>query len=411
MNKLAYESDAKLREVVEVYQDRMAQVKDKYEQDKTNKVALEVQLRKELWDEKERASNLSEKVAILSRELEENQREMDENKEMIQRIHDFTSRRKSLPQRETERHLGGEQREQRDAPEAETREKRKDQKELAKNALREWVSAGASDPSEGNLRDDTEEMRDPPPPTPTRGNGPSPRSAAVATVKEWFSSETQEIAEPVESRRQTTGGHRQAGQNSRDKIESYRQPQHGFASTTPSAIRNPVPKHSNEQQAQRFHHQPTSSSTNDKNNNSLLNRSKSAPRSNAVLARRDMASRQSAPSGDYNSNSRSNSSSFVRPKTPLPERSATTQEFSHQRNLSHSYSSASSRLTPNLGNGGGFRQNQSNSSSTRGRYDSKSPGRPRENYSTAKAATSAYSHRIMDDGDETLTMDSKIEWE
>ena len=65
MSKLAFESDAKLREVVEVYQDRMTQVKDRYEQDKTNAVALEVQLRKELWDQKERSSALSEKIEHL----------------------------------------------------------------------------------------------------------------------------------------------------------------------------------------------------------------------------------------------------------------------------------------------------------------------------------------------------------
>jgi hypothetical protein len=205
--------------------------------------------------------------------------------------------------------------------------KQKDQKELAKNALREWVSAGTSDPSEGKARDDTEESREPPPPSPAPGNGKSPRSAAVATVKEWFSSETEEIADPVESRRQTTGHHRQIGQHSRDKIESYRQPQHG------SAIRNSIPKQSNEQAQAQAHrsrqhqHQPTkSSSTDEKNYNSLLNQSKSAPRSksNAVLARRDMAARQS-PSGEYNSNSSSHSSSFVRTKTPLPERSATDE--------------------------------------------------------------------------------------
>ena len=143
--------------------------------------------------EKLRASNLS-------LELEEKQREMDENEQMEQQIHDLTSGRKRLPQRETEQQSGGKQHKQRDAPEAETRVlKQKDQKELAKNALREWVSAGTSDPSEGKARDDTEESREPPPPSPAPGNGPSPRSAAVATVKEWFSSETEEIADPVES--------------------------------------------------------------------------------------------------------------------------------------------------------------------------------------------------------------------
>lgn len=373
MNKLAYESDAKLREIVEVYQERMAQVKGKYEQDKADKVAREGHLRRELWDEKERSSNLSEKVARLARELEETRKELDENNQIVQCIRELAS--KTRPS--IKKQFGCDQHEQRDVPEEETREGRTDQKELAKSALREWVSTGTLD---NEARNDADETREPPPsssPPPAK----SPRSAAVGSVKEWFSSEADDIG-GLASRSQLIAGHRrQTGQQSSDKKESY---WHPHLSSSPSSFQN--------QNAQRSH-QPAA--------NSLLRQSKSTSRPSALLARRDIATPQSSK-GDHNSISisisHSHSSRYTRPKTPPPEQPQ-TQERSQQRSLS-----TSSRMTQNM-------ENTEFQPNVRQKYDSKSPTRPRETYSTARASTSAYSHRILDDADESLTMDSRIEWE
>jgi hypothetical protein len=371
MNKLAYESDAKLREVVEVYQERMTQIKDKYEEDKTHAVALEVQLRKELWEEKERASNLSEKVILLTQQLQEQQNTANESNDTLQQIQGLISgklRRQPQPaiqQQQPQQPLQLQQPqeltilvdEQQESEHREAREdaraKRKEQRRLAKNAVRDWVAAGTTtDPHHQQVRDDIEERREQPPALSTKSShpSPSPRSAAVANVKEWFSSEANELQQ------QDDDHHHQ----NRKEI-SYR--------------------HQKQQQQQQQEQVSAQS---------LLNRSKSAPRTSAVLAR----------SAQDQSRSRSNS---IRPKSPGPEPRLRSSRGEPS-------CSTSSRITQGHGN---VRPSQSHSSSTRRQYAPKSPGRPRESYSVTKPHTSStYAQRIMDDDvEEDPTINSRAEWE
>jgi hypothetical protein len=442
MNKLAYEGDAKLREVVEIYQERMTQVKEKYEQDKTNAVALEVQLRKELWDEKERSSNLSEKLVRLSRALEEKTTELEEKGELLEQIQGLISGRlQATRQREAQNadsrddaeHSPREQ-----SPRDEARAKRKDQQALAKSVVREWVAAGNSGSSDQSCDETEVEERDPPPssaPPSPRQQPPadgSTKSAAVATVKEWIASANTSQHSEEEPRRPTT--HRPS---SRDKIENYRQPHHQSSQRpvdhTSSAVRRQSQDAKND-------------------DDSLLHRSKSAPRSKAVLARREMATRIPTPTPNLSQDYSRSHSGSIRHKSPgadrgdrrqpPPEPAQPQQRLGHQyqrsTGMSNSYSTSSRYTNTQTSHRGGSEsprqqppvsqshsassstrryqsktpQSHSASSSTR-RYESKIPGgpRPRESYSAQKPATSAYSHRIMDDADETLTMDSKIEWE
>ena len=377
MNKLAHESDAKLREVVEVYQERMTQVKERYEQDKTTAVALEVQLRKELWDEKERSSVLSEKVAMLSHALDMKSRELDEKNQLLSQIQALIGsqleesfhRQQQFDRKDTER------------------------KELAKTAVREWVSTGSS--VQTNEQSIAEEERDPPP---TR-RCPSPKSAAVATVKEWFSSETSQFTDHQNGGEEIRRSGAQASGPNRDKVENYRKQNITRPNAGQASIRNQNPRYTND--------------TREKNQHpSLLNRSKSAPRQSQVLARRETSSRQIPGGAD------SKSSGNIRQTHPAlangtgePPNLIQEKNNPYRGSQSQSYSTSSRRSQNNQGNPG-WRQSYSHSgSSAQRRNDSSdhSPTRPRETYSTSKPATTAYSQRTYhDDEDESLTMDSNM---
>ena len=91
MDKMTYESDAKLREVVEVYQDRMTQVKEKYEEDKAHAVSLESQLRQELWREKERTGQLEEQAQSLDQALKDKQQELEQQQQLLEHIQGLIS--------------------------------------------------------------------------------------------------------------------------------------------------------------------------------------------------------------------------------------------------------------------------------------------------------------------------------
>ena len=166
--------------------ERMAEVKDRYDADKTHTVALEVQLRKELWDEKERSARLSEKVDLLERQLAEKNREMEEREHLFSQIQALISGKKKTKS-STEAMT-----QKKDLKQRENEEGKKEQvhQQIAKNALRDWVSA-ANDTGDDLGGDD--ERREPPPTASTNRTKspiPSPRSAAISTVKEWFSSDT-----------------------------------------------------------------------------------------------------------------------------------------------------------------------------------------------------------------------------
>jgi len=266
MNKLAFESDYKLREIAQGYQDKMLTIKEKYDEDKKHAVALEVQLRKELWDEKERSNSLEKQVAKLQKQLEGRKKDVKEKDKLLQQISGLMKGEKSTathskPARKAARTQSIRQKneitsekpptidksnEAKETPLSpregleDTRKWKEEQKQLARLALREWMP--------GDTRATQEEQRDPPPPGPSTG-APSPRSAAVAAAKEWLS-------------------------NAHEAEDS-----------------------SVEQYAHRFHKGLKSSS-------SLLNRSKSTPLSKAVLARHEV--------------SRSSSSESRRTKTPTP---------------------------------------------------------------------------------------------
>ena len=187
MHKMTYESEAKLREVVEVYQERMNRVKEKYEDDKNTTVSLEVQLRKELWDEKDRSSKLSEKLARLSHRLESKEQELLQKDKILQQIQGLFGKngnqqqperrdqerrdqerrdqerrdqerrdqeRRDLERRDLERRDQVEQRDQSEARDASN--ERHDEQNLAKTAVREWVSAGSQGPARDNLNVSTD---------------------------------------------------------------------------------------------------------------------------------------------------------------------------------------------------------------------------------------------------------------
>jgi hypothetical protein len=370
MNKMTYESEAKLREVVEVYQERMTRVKDKYEDDKNTTVSLEVQLRKELWDEKERSSKLSERIARLSHTLESKEKELLQKDKILQQIQGLFGRSES--QQQPERRYQVEQRDQSEARDASN--EGHDEQELAKTAVREWVSAGSQGHTRDNLnvstdRDQEQDFKSP--------ISPSPKAAAVAKVKEWFSGERDHTEE--EPRRSSKGG-------KRDKVENYR--------TSPEKQRSPYGRSSGGDPSRSHDHALRANDDPSPKQSSLLRRSKSATRQKSVLSRREVTSL-------HISN---------------PERSrqgpSPTQDL-HQPQGSQSYST-SSRTTPtqrNKGNGG--RKGTSHSTSTRRLSDDDSHSRPRESYSTPRASSSAYSQRIFTHGeDESLTMDSRLaDWE
>jgi hypothetical protein len=378
MNKMAYESEAKLREVVEVYQERMTRVKDKYEDDKNNSVSLEVQLRKELWDEKDRSSKLSEVMARLSQTLEIKEKELLQKDKILQQIQGLLGKNQRQ-QQQPERRDQDEQRDQSEAKDVSN--ERHNEQELAKTAVREWVSAGSQGNARNNLNistgmDQEQDFKS--------LTSPSPKSAAVATVKEWFSGERDHTEE--EPRRSSKGG-------KRDKVEKYRPDP---ANQRPAANqRSPYDRSSGAGAPSRS--QDYALHSNDDlspKQSSLLRRSKSAPRQKSVLSRREVAAIHSSD----------------------PERSrqspSPTQDL-HQPQHSQSYST-SSRTTPtqrNAGNGG--RRSTSHSASARRIFDDDSHTRPRESYSTPKASSSAYSQRIFTHAeDESLTMDSRMaDWE
>jgi hypothetical protein len=370
MNKMTYESEAKLREVVEVYQERMTRVEDKYHDDKNTTVSLEVQLRKELWDEKDRSSKLTEKLARLSHTLESKEKELLQKDKILQQIQGLVfgkSERQQQPERRDQVEQG-DQLESRDAS-----NERHDEQELAKTAVREWVSAGSQGHARENLNVSTDMDQEQYFKSPT-----SPKSAAVAKVKEWFSGERDQTEE--EPRRSSKGG-------KRDKVENYR--------TSPDKQRSSYDRSSGGAPSSRSQdHALHSKDVPNPNQNSLLRRSKSVSRQNSVLSRREVA--------------------------PLhisdPERSRQgpnpTQNL-YQPHVSQSYST-SSRRTPtqrNTSNGG--RKGASQSTSGRRSYGDDSRTRPRESYSTPIASSSAYSQRIFTHGeDESLTMDSRMaDWE
>ena len=406
MYKMTYESEAKLREVVEVYQERMNRVKEKYEDDKNTTVSLEVQLRKELWDEKDRSSKLSEKLARLSHRLESKEKELLQKDKILQQIQGLFGKsgnqqqperrdqerrdqerrdqeRRDQERRDQERRDQVEQRDQSEARDASN--ERHDEQNLAKTAVREWVSAGSQGHARDNLNVLTDmdhqqdykpmdHQQDYNPPT-----SPSPKSAAVAKVKEWFSGERDHTEE--EPRRSSNGG-------KRDKVENY--------VTGPDKQRSPYGRPSGGAPSRSQDHALHSHNDPSPKQNSLLGRSKSAPRQKSVLSRRDVASRHSSDA------ERSR-------QGPSP-----IQDIHEPQHSRQSYST-SSRTTPtqrNTGNGG--RQSASHSASSGRMFDDDSRTRPRESYSTHKASSSAYSQRIFTNGeDESLTMDSRMmaEWE
>jgi hypothetical protein len=458
MNKMTYESEAKLREVVEVYQERMTRVKEKFEDDKNTTVSLEVQLRKELWDEKDRSLKLSEKLARLSHTLESKEKELLQKDKILHQIQGLFEKSESQqqPERRDQERSDEEQRdqerkdqerrdqveqrdqskvrdasnerqerrdqersdqerrdqersdqerrdqerrdqerreherrdqerrgqerrdqvEQRDQSEArDASDERHDEQDLAKAAAREWVSAG----TQGYARDilkvstDMDQEQDFKPLI-----SPSPKSAAVAKVKEWFSGERDHTEE--ESRRHSKGGKRDKADNYIAGLDQQRSPYGRPSGGTPSRSQD---------------HALRSNDVPSPKQSSLLGRSKSAPRQKSVLSRREVASRHSSDA------ERSRQS-------PSP-----TQDLHQPQHSRQSYST-SSRTTPtqrNTGNGG--RKSASRSASSRRIFDDDSRIRPRESYSGHKASSSAYSQRIYNNGeDESLTMDSGLaDWE
>jgi hypothetical protein len=417
MNKLAYESDAKLREVVEIYQERMSQVKDRYEQDKSNSLALEVQLRKELWEVKQRSAILEERMEQLSQMLQEREMELDAQDRVLRQIQGLvmttqqhhpsgqeqqesmdyrTSRdqRFSKPQRDP--------RGQYDNRNGRLSPQEQQEKEMAKSAVREWFSAETSqnrnDQPYENKRDLVQQDNS----TPVTG-GSSPRAAVVATVKEWFSSETRRLSD--ESEDDSHGVDNPA----RDKAESYRQSQlqQPHRPTTSRSNNDHAPLREQNTIAQQRSRDKKKNTPRD---HSLLNRSRSVPRQSAVLERKESkrqsptqhvatSSRQPSPaSGIRNEGPERGENSPREPPSPTPSQSEVN------RAQSRSYSSSSSRRTPNQANTG-WRKNQSHGPSRQ------SPTRPRETYSTSKASTPTFPNRVFDDSD-SLTMDSQmVEWE
>jgi hypothetical protein len=361
MNKLAYESDAKMRQVVEVYQEKMFQVKERYEQDKANEVALEVQLRKELWDEKERSAILSEKVARLAQALEETEDRLDQKEQTLKQIHSLISGQHQLQQRQQhtqQRNLVEDNlQELREGPP--THDNRHGgEEQLVKTAVREWVSADKSGLVQKpalNQKKTEERREDDSPP-----QRPSSKSEAVSTVKEWFSADTSEfVDEPVKGgRKHLLTSHHPKGKH-RDKVETYsRQAMVAHGSPMP----NPKHEFSSTQEMPM--------SANPRRQDSLLQQSKS-------VARRPHQGRQS----------------------PMPGPSPSPGHSSSRPTNSQSHS--------------GFRQSHSASSSARNSsstwlYESNlDPTRPREKYSTLKAAPPSYKPNILID-DESLTMDSRV---
>ena len=473
MNKLSYENDAKLREVVNVYQDRMMGVKERYDSDKTKAEALEVQLRKELWEEKERSALLSEKVAMLETKLQEKQEEMEEREQLFEEIQDLISgKRKTNPQVASMK-----KREELKSQEKEKKEMDRAQQQMTKYALREWVSAGhisssreqpsPSGGSNNNHQSDMDdEQREPPPQSsPSKRTSAvvtpakSPRSAAVATVKEWFSSDTQEeVRQPSEEnnhqRTSASGGGRisRPTTSQRDKVDQYRS--HVKRSQTSN-----IPAQGTSKYASNEQNQQKPQISNEEKKQSLLSRSKTAGRSSAVLARRDYHRKSTAKTDNnkknqeyiqtnqhtkYNHHSGSNVPSRDRPRASSSRPSTSHKEPQHQQSKDSSEvrgdndsdmdhvlnevleSSGSSRYTQKTQHGKksgdispSARYVNNNyhhhGQSSRSRSTSTTSIRPRETYSTTRAQTSAYSHRITDDANETYetmaTMDSTIVWE
>ena len=399
MSNMTHESDSKLREVVEVYQERMTQVKDRYEQEKTKAVALEVQLRKELWDAKERASTLSDKSAHLSALLEKREEDLKAKDQILQQIQGLLSSSKNqhpddtnvqmynLDQRSEQRASGirqrrdflEQQRESRDE-----KETRRDISELDTTANREWFSPDSSG----------------------TGPSPSPRAAAVATVKEWFSSETRQLSNDsdIENDIKQSGGGVGVGDDAvRDKVESYRQghPQRGWMANHKDFAK----KHSRQEKKK-----------NNARDRSLLNRSKSVPRANSLLKKRESVSNRQIPTQDMSGSGRRN----------VMETNATNSEGQvADPSQNYSYSTSSSRMTQNTANTSEWRRAQTQSALRRSRdFNNHSPTRPRDGgyvsnhqkKSLQPVSTHVYlnnrgGYDDLDDGD-SLTMDSQmVDWE
>ena len=421
MNLMSHESESKLREVVEVYQERMIQVKDRYEQEKAKAVALEVQLRKELWDAKEKASKGSDSSSHLSTLLEEKDAELKEKNQILQQISGLISSSNqnqnrinnidqgySRDQRADQRALGIRQRLEFIEQQHDTRDDRGNRENMQEHAVtgaREWVPAGKSVGNKTTQSYNNYQLE-------KVAVSPSPRAAAVATVKEWFSSETTQLSndsEEDENFNRLEG----ADDPARDKVETYRQ---GHRQRGKS------------KQNQREKKQTTA------RGDSLLSRSRSVPRTSSVKLR-EFNSRIQSPAQEYSGSGRKKALSVSSNNNSSSERQG--PDSSH----AYSYSTSSSRQTQNTANTTEWRaranaksQNALRRHISRDR-NNQSPTRPREGgggygattirhqkkkaASTKPVSTHVYlKNREYTDGDDdddcsdSLTMDSQmVDWE
>lgn len=86
MHKVQYESEMQLKDAVSSYEERMLHVKKRYDQDKSIAVALEADLRKELWQERETNHELQNRIQQLELSLHRNEHELVDTQRVLQQI-------------------------------------------------------------------------------------------------------------------------------------------------------------------------------------------------------------------------------------------------------------------------------------------------------------------------------------